>query len=306
MSRSCAVSLDRAVAIQLQHSLLTRPLDKPKLVSIMLGFFANFVWINLPPRIHAFVSRYFSVFFSSRISKYIIVPYCFVFELDFHSLQQFEPSGENSEYASYSDFFTRKYKTGPKIKSDHVWPCEGYVCDWGWFKDIRTSVVKGTRIDLNLIFRSSEKDTLAHYFTNIFLHNHNYHRIHSPSTLKVEEIIHLNGHLNFLRPWFYKRDQVSYPSVKNERTIIRFSDANMKSWYLALVGGFGVGSIVLADRTQIGMTFYPGDEIAHFKLGSTVCMASPYEIPIENYLQKVVVGQDLEIQSRGLNNVREL
>ncbi len=286
------------------HSELTSLRAGPILSGTMLALFAHFFWIHLPAQVQVGASRFLAIFFRSRFSAHIISPYCRFFGLDAEALKRYQPSGENFEYESYSDFFKRKFKTAPKMQSDYVWPCQGYVCDWGWFKEKRKSAVKGTHIDLNSIFRTSKSETQEHFFTNIFLHNHNYHRIHSPCTLKIEEIMHVPGYLHFLRPWFYKRDQVSFPSIKNERTIIRFSDSKLNSWYLAFVGGFGVGTIELEPLTRVGAIFNSGQELGHFNLGSTICMASPYEIPISQYLQEVDIGHDLKLKHEDLKNAR--
>lgn len=270
----------------------------------MTKFFANFFWIHLPSKLQGLVSYFYSKIFHTRISKLIIIPYCLFFGINSDYLDQFQTERETSEYTSYSDFFRRKYKMGPILEADKVWPCEGYICDWGPFSETRSSVVKGTRIDLNKIFQTQPEDTKNHFFVNVFLHNHNYHRIHSPCELKVEEILNIPGHLNFLRPWFYKRENVSYPAVQNERTIIRFSDKNLNNWYMAIVGGFAVGTILLENNIKPGVILSTGQEIAHFNMGSTLCLALPEKINVEKYLQEVRVGQSLNFFEKEFSNGR--
>ena len=60
-----------------------------------------------------------------------------------------------------------------------------------------------------------------------------------------------------------------------------------------MVGGFGVGSIEIKNSIQIGASVLAGEELGHFNLGSTVCLASPYKISVEKYLQKTSVGQKI-------------
>ena len=58
-------------------------------------------------------------------------------------LDQFESETEEVRYNSFSDFFLRKYKQPLNPQGNIVWPCEGYVCDWGLFSKKNNSVVKG-------------------------------------------------------------------------------------------------------------------------------------------------------------------
>ena len=259
----------------------------------MLKIFANIFWIYTPGFFQKSFSRYFSLLFELKVSRFLILPYCLFFGLGDDYLDLFESETSPSSYSSYSDFFNRKYKNTIQINSEKIWPCEGYVCDWGWFNEKNNSIVKGQKINLNHIFKSNEKMTKMHFFTNIFLHNHNYHRVHSPIQGRIVSIKNISGELVFLRPWFYNRKDVSYPAFKNERVIFEMTDEQDRAWYLAMVGGFGVGTVELAKEIYVGCYIEPGQEIAKFKLGSTVCLASPCEIKVKNDLQLVRVGEDL-------------
>ena len=217
-----------------------------------------------------------------------------IFSLDTDYLSEFEPESGDVVYSSYDDFFKRKYKIAPEIESPFSWPCEGYICDWGFFKEKKDSLVKGQLLDLNKIFLSEAQNTQDYYFVNVFLHNHNYHHVHTPVTGRISKITKIPGDLIFLRPWFYSRNDVSYPALRNERVIFEIIDQNQKPWYMAMVGGFGVGSIELRDGIALGSLVKVGEEIAKFNLGSTVCIASPHQISVKKYLQTIVVGEKIE------------
>jgi phosphatidylserine decarboxylase len=263
----------------------------------MVKFFANHFWVFLPTPWQLRISQAFSEFFRWKLSRLIIIPYCMIFSLDTDYLDQFESETGDVKYNSYDDFFKRRYRTRPEIRSEIVWPCEGYICDWGRFQDKRNSLVKGQRFDLNKIFLAEEKSTQDYYFINIFLHNHNYHHVHAPVTGKITKISSVPGDLIFLRPWFYQRTDVSYPALRNERMIFEIEDAQNKTWYMAMVGGFGVGSIELQKHIQVGTQITVGEDIAKFNLGSTVCIASPYDISVDKYLQTVVVGEKMGVNT---------
>lgn len=228
--------------------------------------------------------------------------------MDNDYLNQFEPDSDAAAYVSYSDFFKRKYKMPPPFTTSWGWPCEGYLCDWGSIRDKVITEVKGHLISPEEIFKVSDAHLDDHYFINIFLHNHNYHRIHAPTDGIIQNISRIPGDLIFLRPWFYSRNRVSMPAFRNERVTIMFSDRNAKAWLLTLVGGFGVGTIELSPDLKVGDLITQGQELAQFKLGSTVCMACPYPAPINQYLERISVGQAMPIASaepNSNNTIRE-
>jgi phosphatidylserine decarboxylase len=264
---------------------------------MVLKLFANAFWLYTPGYFQKKVSYLFSNLFKHKFTKAFIAPYCLFFGLENDYLEQFESETGKSSYYSYSDFFNRRYRTAPKIEAEVVWPCEGYLCDWGAFSEKNNSVVKGQRVDLNSIFASDKKVTKDYQFLNIFLHNHNYHRVHSPLSGRITKMTSIPGNLVFLRPWFYKRKDVSYPAFRNERLVFEIVDSNNKPWYVALVGGFGVGTIETSPEISVNSQISVGQELAKFNLGSTVCIAGPFEKREAKYLQVVRVGESMEIHT---------
>lgn len=261
----------------------------------MLKFFANHIWLRLPGVWQKRISSLFARLFTWKTSRLLIVPYCSLMGLDADYLDLFEPESGKAHYESYSDFFRRKYKLSPEIEGRTVWPCEGYVCDQGSFAEIPTTRVKGHTMAPAQVF-GADGIPGSYHFVNIFLHNHNYHRIHAPVSGFVKNISRISGDLNFLRPWFYERAEVSFPSFTNERVTVELQDEQARSWYLTLVGGFGVGTIALEPEFSVGRFLTVGEEFAHFRLGSTLCIASPYEIAPTGYLSQVSVGQKLPVR----------
>jgi phosphatidylserine decarboxylase len=96
-----------------------------------------------------------------------------------------------------------------------------------------------------------------------------------------------------LRPWFYKKNEVSRPALTNERVNVDILDKNGKIWFLSIVGGMVVGSIELLEKCNLGIEVLAGDELAVFYLGSTLCLASPICLKLLPYLNKVRVGEKL-------------
>ena len=102
----------------------------------------------------------------------------------------------------------------------------------------------------------------------------------------------------FLRPWFYPRECRTFPSIHNERLVIEIQDQAGESWWLALVGGFGVGTIKLPVGIGPQARIRQGQELAFFELGSTVCIAAPKPLLIEQDLQTVSAGDPMPILLR--------
>lgn len=263
-----------------------------------MKLFAIHFWTRLPVSAQKRISGLFAALFRKGWSRLLIVPYCLLMGLDGDDLAGFEPDSGQARYQSYEDFFKRRYKTFPVMRGAWVWPCEGYVCDWGRFGERALTRVKGQELPLSRIFHPWKNPAEQTYFVNIFLHNHNYHRVHAPVAGKILSLQRIPGDLVFLRPWFYSRSEVSRPAFQNERLTVEIEDRQGRSWWLSMVGGFGVGSIELTNETQVGSFVELGQELGWFNLGSTVCLASPEPLVALRYLQTVKAGESLPVQAR--------
>ncbi len=238
-------------------------------------FLAVDFWGNVPGNIQRRVSSYYSSIYSLPFTKRIIKPYVKFYYQDADYLSKFNPPEGKNDFESFQDFFIRRFKSIPDSKSNWVWPCEGLLCDLSYVSDQKTSSVKADRRNIWTIFGVSKDSIPREYsFTNVFLHNKNYHRIHAPVDGKISRIQHIPGDLVILRPWIYKQNP-SLPAFRNERYNIDIVDVNGKTWYLSIVGGPAVGSIKLPKDIKVGHEIKKLSEIAVFYLGSTCCMAAP-------------------------------
>lgn len=256
------------------------------------------LWNRLPTVLQFALSRFYSYLFKLSFSRLFIFPFCKMNSLDREYLKQFRPAGEKRSYQSFQDFFTRRLVTPLKTEAYSVWPCEGYVCQQGQIEDLTAITVKGQWRNLQTIFDPSKQSLVpGHYhFSNVFLHNHNYHRIHAPVSGKITRIQQVSGKLSFLRPWFYGRFEVSKPALFNERFNIDIRDHFDRTWFLSIVGGMGVGTIQILNQLKVGSMLRAGDELALFRLGSTCCIASPDEPKKKYYMETVVAGEPLTNQ----------
>ena len=233
------------------------------------------LWGNLPSGWQRTISAFYAHVYDKSYSKYIIKPYINYYYEDEDYLSRFIPPEGKNSFESFQDFFIRRFASKPSNTSKFVWPCEGLLCDSFKVLNKKLTQVKCDQRNVTTIFGVDEGEIPANYsFTNVFLHNKNYHRIHAPVDGEITRIQHVPGDLVVLRPWIYKEDP-SLPAFRNERYNIDIKDADGRIWYMSVVGGPAVGTIALPERIKPGNLVNKLDEIALFYLGSTCCMAAP-------------------------------
>lgn len=268
-----------------------------KITTRLHRLFAGFVWNPLPGGLQRLFSESSARFYATRWSVRMIAPFCERYRLTESELTHYAPSSGQKNYQSFQDFFTRRL-TAPldKSKAEFVWPCQGYICDYGMIKDFDLVKIKGEKHPVPFVFGSAENRIPDNYtFINIFLHNHNYHRFHAPVSGTIVNIEYIKGRLTFLRPWLYRPRDISLPAFKNERVIVEIVDEKKRSWFITFVGGMGVGKIHLHDTIKIGARIERTDEIGYFLLGSTCCLAIPEECEDLSYMQRVQVGEEIPV-----------
>ena len=253
-------------------------------------FMSVSLWGNLPSNVQRKLSSIYAKNYSKPLSKWIIKPYVRYYYSNREYLDGFVPPDGKEEFESFQDFFIRKFKELPRNAEPWVWPCEGLLCDENRIKNMSTSRVKCDIRSVHTIFGVEEDEIPSNYtFTNVFLHNKNYHRIHSPINGTISRIQHVPGDLVVLRPWIYKQDP-SLPAFRNERYNVDIVDGEGRTWYMSIVGGPAVGTIELAESIKVGARVDKLEELALFYLGSTCCMAAPIAPRIHSINSFVEVG----------------
>jgi len=220
----------------------------------------------------------------------LIEPYCRINYRDSQYLDNFRPASGKSHYQNFQDFFSRSFAKPPNILSEAVWGCEGLLCEYGKVAEMLLVKVKGQKKHLRTIFGDGGNDIPDdYYFSNVFLHNNNYHRIHAPVSGIITRIEHIPGDLVVLRPWIYKKDP-SLPALRNERYNVDIITDSGSKWFLSIVGGPAVGTVLLKSGMQLGSNVAIGQEIATFLLGSTCCIAAPKPLKKATVGNQVYVG----------------
>lgn len=212
--------------------------------------------------------------YETKASRHFIVPYAAFQYGGLAELKRFKPASEAKHYQTFQDFFIRKFAEKPCLDSPQTWPCEGLLCESGQINSDFMVLVKGERRHISVVFGPKFDVPSGSHFTNVFLHNSDYHRIHAPVSGQVEKIVHIPGDLHFLRPWLYD-ESPTVPAMTNERLNIRISSDTGEVWLLSIVGGPGVATIKILDGIQSGSKISVGQELGFFMMGSTCCMVSP-------------------------------
>jgi len=195
------------------------------------------------------------------------------------------------KYESYNEFFTRKLKEGSRIidNSDTAFtsPVDWEIVDHGFIEEGQLIQAKKFKYALEDLVGKNYKNLYDEgYFITIYLAPTDYHRIHCPFDGKIMDSQHLGTSLYSVN----KKAQESIPKlyVKNERSVLQI-DSEGLNYSLVSVGASVVGSIVPfwsvdenASRKQLieewksvamlNEQVRKGDELAHFKMGSTVIL----------------------------------
>lgn len=238
-------------------------------------FLSVTIWGSLPSPVQRAVSNGYASLYNKRFSRYLIKPYLKVNYKDKDYLKKFKPPSNKDGFETFQDFFIRQFKEQPNSPSDWVWPCEGLLCETCKVEQIELANIKSDYRNVETIFGVDEGAIPPNYaFTNVFLHNKNYHRIHAPIDGTITRIQHVPGDLVVLRPWIYKHNP-SLPAFRNERYNIDITDDQGRIWYLSIVGGPAVGTIALDSKVKLGNRIDKINQLALFYLGSTCCMAAP-------------------------------
>ena len=197
---------------------------------------------------------------------------------------------ELSFYDSYNAFFIRKLKKESR-PIDHsecsfVSPVDGEIVDYGAINE--TNLIQAKKYDYPIaeLIGMEWEDTYSNgFFITIYLAPTDYHRIHCPYEGLIKQTKHMGSYLYSVN----KKAQETIPNlyIKNERSVIHFESQKLK-YALVSVGASIVGSIVpfwseekdsrkslINDWNQGPGENYlikKGQELAHFKMGSTVIL----------------------------------
>lgn len=209
---------------------------------------------------------------------------------------------DSKAYKTFNDFFTRylKPELRPLMASDDkqfAHPVDGAISQLGEIEEGRVFQAKGHDYSLTELLGGDPSDAHAFRdgdFATIYLAPKDYHRIHMPCDGVLRKMIYVPGDLYSVNPLTVAN--VPNLFARNERVVAIF-EADFGQFAMVLVGATIVASIgtvwsetVTPPRgTDVHTWEYPasgkqalrlkkGEEMGHFKLGSTVILVFPDDV----------------------------
>lgn len=194
-------------------------------------------------------------------------------------------------YESFNAFFTRPLRAGmrPDLGAAAGWvsPADGRLDQFGRIDDGQLVQAKGMTFRVSELLQDPDGDAVfdGGLFATVYLSPADYHRVHAPCAMEVDEVVHAGGDL-------YPVNGLSVPYkdglfARNERVVMRFRDPAGRRAALVMVGAVVVGGIELANglalrsdhrealrRVPLSPPWSPArlDEVGTFLLGSTVVL----------------------------------
>ena len=217
------------------------------------------------------------------LKRILIATFARVYAVDLAQAQTEDPES----YASFTDFFARQLKSDARPMDTNpatlVCPADGTLSHIGKIKAGTLLQAKGMAYSIReLLGDSALAEPYAEgSYATIYLAPRDYHRVHVPFHGKLVALRHIPGRLFAVNPTTTTR--IPRIFTRNERVVMTFETA-IGPLALVLVGAMIVGSIytswtgVVTGNREIGRVLERGEELAQFRMGSTVIVCLPNEV----------------------------
>jgi len=232
------------------------------------------------------------------VMKPVFLVYSLIFRID-NSQFQINLKG----LVSFNMYFTRQFRNGMRSFNGSVAsPAEGRIYASGKMENNRLLQIKHQTIHVkNLIGFEPEK---LRGFVSIYLSPANYHRVHAPCDMEIQNIRYVPGAYYSVAPRFARSEKVY---LKNERIVLT-CDTPKGKMVMVLIAALNVGNICLVSLDDLApqgkparniepkngpVRFKQGDEIAHFNIGSSVVLLCEEEFPESDQIRNVLLGDEL-------------
>jgi phosphatidylserine decarboxylase len=214
-------------------------------------------------------SRILGAFENSKLSVSRIAPFVDAYGID---LTEFE----KTEYASFNEFFIRKFKPGMRsfTGDERIFSAgaEARYLAFGNIKFTQKFSVKGFEIDLGELLKDPELG--AHFEGGTLLLARlcpvDYHRFHFPVSGQVLRSYRVPGALHSVNPVAFASEPKVF--LENEREISILETKTFGKVAMIEVGALGVGKIVqsaFSNRNLLPHKFEKGQEKGYFLFGGS-------------------------------------
>ena len=218
------------------------------------------------------------------IRNLLIGLFQFIYKPNMNEAEKSSASG----YGSFNDFFARRLKPESRSLAATPWICpvDGFLVQSGKVRESRLLAVKGSDYSVAKLLDLPPEDEWGKQlrdgvFAIFYLSPRDYHRVHSPCAITVRNSIFIPGSLSPVkeaetRPRLYARNQ----------RVAFCGDGEQDAVALVMVGALFVSSIVTAwgecfradhsctERNWQERPIAKGDEMGHFRMGSSVVLLS--------------------------------
>jgi len=196
-------------------------------------------------------------------------------------------------YPTLNALFTRKLLTERVFDANDatfIAPCDSCISAQGILNQDTALQIKGHTYNVSRLLGDysslhTKQKLEGGYYLNFYLSPKDYHRYHVPIDMRIAKAVHIPGKLypvNFT--WLQKIEGLF---CENERVVLECYTQENKLFYMVFVGALNVGKMCFTfdERIETNATasqeqcymydalfMKKGDELGHFKMGSTIVM----------------------------------
>lgn len=274
------------------------------------SMFKTYVQYAIPKTLLTTVAGIFANIRVPVIKNYLINAFISVY-----SVTMLEAVEENpSNYNCFNDFFIRHLKPDCRIieNATCVSPVDGCVSEAGSINEGQLFQAKGHYYSVAELLHKSEQEVVPYnkgHFATLYLSPKDYHRVHMPLDGELISMTYIPGKLFSVKPSTV--EVVPKLFAVNKRLILSFK-TSIGLMSVVMVGATIVGAIGTVwhgdlqsskkvvhfdySNAPFNTYFKKGDELAYFKLGSTVILLFAESVPTDFQLhlkpkQGIKLGQ---------------
>ncbi len=205
---------------------------------------------------------------------------------------------EERSFTSLQNCFTRRLKPGVRqfdMRPDVLAsPCDGIVGAHGAIDGTTVYQAKGYPYSLEELLGDTQLAArfAGGHFVTLRLRSNMYHRFHAPAAATIDELRYISGDTWNVNPVALRCVERLF--CRNERAVLQMHlPAMSQSILLVPVAAVLVASMQFAflrnpidlryrgpNRIECSATFSKGDEVGHFRLGSTILVFTSPELEL--------------------------